>query len=84
MEHIVAAYDLPGYGVWTDQGVSQTDADTVMRVFVSGPWVVEGELVPAAPLVSSYHVTADHISEGIRWEGDISYHGEIEEINFSR
>ena len=84
MQHITAAYDLPEYDEWTDQGVSQTDADTVVRVYVSGPWVVEVELVPAAPLVASYHVTADHLQEEIRWEGDISYHGEITESNFSR
>ena len=84
MEYIVATYDLPGYGEWSDQGVSQTGADTVVLVYTSGPWVVEVELVPAAPLVSSYHVTADHLSEGIRWEGDISYHGEFEEISFTK
>jgi putative hemolysin len=84
MENIVTIYDLPAIDEWTDQGVSQTDADTVLRVYNSGPWVVEVELIPAAPLVSSYHVTVDHLSEAIRWEGDISYHGEIVEESFSK
>ena len=82
--NIVATYDLPAFGEWTDQGVSQTDADTVVRVYVSGPWVVEVELIPAAPLVSSYQVIIDNLSEGIHWEGDISYHGEIVEKSFSK
>ncbi|MES0362248.1 MAG: DUF333 domain-containing protein [Anaerolineales bacterium] len=84
LENIVATYDLPAFGEWTDQGVSQTDADTVVRVYVSGPWVVDVELIPAAPLVSSYHVIVDNLSEGIHWEGDISYHGEIVELSFSK
>ena len=84
MDYIVATYDLPAFGEWTDQGVSQTDADTVARIYVSGPWVVAVELIPAAPLVSSYHVTLENLSEGIRWEGDISYHGEINEISYSK
>ena len=84
MEHITAAYDLPGFGKWIDQGFTQTDTDTVVIVYTSGPWVVEVELAPAAPLVASYHVTADHISEEIHWEGDISYHGDITESDFSK
>jgi putative hemolysin len=84
LENIVATYDLPAFGEWTDQGVSQTDADTVVRVYVSGPWVVDVELIPAAPLVSSYHVIVDNLSEGIHWEGDISFHGEIVELSFSK
>jgi putative hemolysin len=84
MEYILTSYDVPPYGEWTDQGISQTETDTVVRVYTSGPWVVEVELVPAAPLVSSYHVTADHLQEEIRWEGDISYHGDITESDFSK
>ena len=84
MQHITAVYELPGYGEWTDQGSSPTDTNTVVRVYTSGPWVVEVELVPAAPLVASYHVTADHLQEEIRWEGDISYQGEIMEGNFTK
>jgi putative hemolysin len=84
MENIVATYDLPVIGEWTDQGVSQTDADTVVRVYISGPWVAEVEFIPAAPLVSSYHVTVDNLSEGNHWESDISYHGKIVEKSFSK
>jgi len=35
-------------------------------------------------MVSSYHVAVDNLSEEIRWEGDVSYHGEIVEISFSK
>ena len=84
MQHITLAYDLPGYGDWIDQGISQTDADSVVSTFVSGPWVVQVESIPAAPLVASYHVTADHMEEEIRWEGDITYIGEISESSFSK
>ena len=82
MQHITEAYDLPGYVEWADQGMNPTDADTVVAVYTSGPWVVEVELVPAAPLVASYHVTADHLQGEIRWEGDITYQGDITEVDF--
>ena len=37
MKHITLTYDLPGHGEWIDQGISQTDRDSVVRTFVSGP-----------------------------------------------
>jgi putative hemolysin len=84
LEYIIGAYTLPSFGEWTDQGMAATDADTTVIVFASGPWVVEIEYAPAAPLISSYQVTVDNNSEGIRWEGDISLHGEIVEISFTK
>lgn len=84
MAHILTVYDLPEYAEWIDQGISPTGSNTVVRVYTSGPWVVEVELVPAAPLVASYHVTADHLQEEIRWEGDISYQGDITEVDFAK
>jgi len=84
MEHITAAYDLPGYDEWTDQGMNPTESNTMVRVYSSGPWVVEVEFEPAAPLIASYHVTADHLKEDVRWEGEITIQGEITEGNISR
>ncbi len=84
LEYTIDAYTLPSFGEWTDEGMTATDADTTVIVFASGAWVVEIEYAPAAPLISSYHVTVDNNSEGIRWEGDISLHGEIVEISFTK
>ncbi|MGB2895072.1 MAG: DUF333 domain-containing protein [Anaerolineales bacterium] len=84
LEYILNTYTLPFFGEWVDQGYTHTDADTTVRAFASGSWVVEIEFAPAAPLISSYHVTVQNNSEGIRWEGDISYHGEIDELSFTK
>lgn len=84
LEYIMDTYTLPSFGEWIDQGFTHTDADATERTFTSGSWVVEIEFAPAAPLTSSYHVTVHNDSEGIRWEGDISYQGEIVEISFTK
>jgi len=84
MQHIIEIYNLPGYGEWQDQGISHTDSDTAVKIYNSGNWMVEVEWVPAAPLVASYHVTANHLVEEISWEGEISLQGEIAESSFSR
>ena len=84
LEYIIDAYNLPSFGEWTDHGFTHTAADAMVRAFASGSWVVETEFAPAAPLISSYHVTVHNDSEGIRWEGDISLHGEIVEISFTK
>ena len=83
LEYIIDTYTLPSFVEWIDQGFTHTDADAMVRAFTSGSWVVEIEFAPAAPVISSYHVTVHNNSEGIRWEGDISYHGEIVEISFT-
>ena len=84
LEYLIDTYTFSSFGEWTDQGATATDADTALRVFTSGPWVVEIEYAPAAPLISSYQVTVHNNSEGIRWEGDISLRGEIVEISFTK
>ena len=84
LEYIMDTYTLPSISEWTDQGFTHTNADATVRAFASGSWVVEIEFAPAAPLISSYHVTVHNDSEGIHWEGDISYHGEIDEIRFTK
>ena len=84
MEYITRSLGLPAVGEWVDEGLSPTEAVTMVRVFTSGDWVVEIEFAPSAPLVSSYHVTVDNLSEGIQWEGDISLRGEMVEISFSK
>jgi hypothetical protein len=81
--YLVDTHDLSFSGEWTDQGVSPSAGDRASRVFTSGPWVVEVEYAPAAPLVSSYHVTVDNLTEELRWEGDISARGAILETSFS-
>ena len=84
LEYIMDAYTLPSFGEWIDQGFIQIDADAMVKAFTSGSWVVEIKFAPAAPLISTYHVTVHNDAEGIRWEGDISLRGEIIEISFSR
>jgi putative hemolysin len=84
LEYIIDTYTLPSFGEWADQGTTATDADMALRVFASGPWVVEVEFAPAAPLISSYHVVVSNNSDGIRWEGDISLRGEMVEISFTK
>lgn len=84
LEYMINTYTFPSFAEWIDQGFTQTDADAMVRAFASGSWVVEIEFAPAAPLISSYLVTVHNDSEGIRWEGDISYHGEIVEISFNK
>jgi putative hemolysin len=81
VEYLSDKYTLPTSSEWTDQGLIQTDDDTVVRAYTSGSWVAEVEFAPAAPLVSSYQVTIYSDLEGVRWEGDISYHGDIVETS---
>jgi putative hemolysin len=84
LDYLVETYDMPHFGSWVDEGVSQTGNDTVVRRYSSESWIIIVEFVPAAPLVSSYNVIVENNSEGIRWEGDISGQGEINEIGFSQ
>ena len=84
LEYILDTYALPSFGEWIDQGFTHTAADAMVRAYTSGSWVVETEFAPAAPLIASYHVTVHNDSEGIRWEGDISYHGEIVELSYTK
>lgn len=81
--HLIANYGLSSFGEWLDQGFSQTESPPVERIFTSESWVVTVIFEPAAPLVSNYLVTVENLSEGIRWEGEISIQGEIHESNFT-
>ncbi|MGB2965229.1 MAG: DUF333 domain-containing protein [Anaerolineales bacterium] len=82
MEHLVVNYDLPTQGEWIDQGLTPTESVSMKRVYISEAWVVTIEFEPSAPLVSTYQVTVDNLSEGLRWEGEISLRGEIKEISY--
>jgi putative hemolysin len=84
MDYLTSTYGYSVEDAWIDQGISQTEMASAKRLFTAGPWAVEVEFEPAAPIVSSYRVTVDNLSEVIRWEGEISYQGEIVEINFTR
>ena len=81
VEYLRDKYTLPTSSEWTDTGLIQTESDTVVRAFTSGAWVADIEFAPSAPLVSSYQVTIYNDAEGIRWEGEISYHGDIVETS---
>jgi putative hemolysin len=84
LEFIGETYDLPIFGEWTDEGFSHTGDATLLKVFTSDLLIVEVEFEPSAPLVSNYHVIVENLSEGLRWEGEITLHGEIKEISFSK
>jgi hypothetical protein len=84
MDYLIETYNLSVNGEWLDQGASQTQADSMVIVFSSGPWIVEVEFAPAAPLVSRYKMRVENPSKGIRWEGEINSQGEIQEDSFSR
>jgi hypothetical protein len=84
LAYLLKTYDIPSLGDWVDDGFTQTGNDSVAIRYSSGSWTVLVEFAPAAPLVSSYKVIVENIAEGILWEGDISGHGEITEIDFSQ
>ena len=84
--YLVQTHDLSIFDEWTDAGYANSDTASAVtkRTFTSGPWVLRVEFEPAAPLVSKYHVIVDNLSEGLRWEGNISSHAEIEELSFTK
>ena len=87
LEYLVQTYNLSTFGEWTDEGYSHTSdatSATSLRTFTSDLWVLRVEFEPSAPLVSKYHVIVENLSEGIRWQGNISLHGEIEEVSFTQ
>jgi len=79
VDFLIDKFALPSSDEWIDKGMIQTESDTVVRAFTSGAWVADIEFAPAAPLVSSYQVTIYNDAEAFRWEGEISYHGDIVE-----
>jgi putative hemolysin len=81
VEYLSDKYTLPSSGEWTDKGFIQTESDAMVRAFTSGAWVADVEFAPSAPLVSSYQVTIYNDAEGIRWEGEVSLHGDIVETS---
>jgi putative hemolysin len=83
LDYLENTYTLSSFGEWAEESFSPTENDTMLRVFSSGDWVVEVEFEPAAPLVEKYLVMVENISEGTRWEGEITLRGEIEEVSFS-
>ena len=83
VEYLGMTYDLNAVGEWIEEDFYHTADATMIRVFSSDPWLVKVEFEPAAPLVAKYHVTVENLSKGIRWEGEITLRGEIEEIYFS-
>jgi len=84
LDYLGTTYDLNSFGEWIEESYSPTGVATMLRVYTSDPWVVEVEFEPSAPLVAKYLVTVEKLSSGIRWEGEITLRGEIEEINFSQ
>ena len=83
LEYLLERYNILTPADWVDEDISQTENDTAQRVYSSDPWRVEVEFAPAAPLVSSYQVRVENLTEGIRWEGVINSHGEILEVTFT-
>ena len=83
LDYLVDNYDLPEFGEWSDDGLDGMVEDgiaTNIIVYTSGTWTVEVKYEPAAPLISTYHVTVENSSDGFLWEGDVTLRGEITEI----
>lgn len=84
MDYLTSTYGYSVEDAWIDQGMSPSGSHSVARMYTAGPWAVGVAFEAAAPIVSSYQVTVDNLSEVIRWEGDISYQGEIVEISYTQ
>ncbi len=79
LEYLDGIHDLPEFGDWADEDYSQGENVTSVITYTSGTWSVVVGFEPAAPLVSSYHVTVENLVDGFFWEGDITLRGEISE-----
>jgi putative hemolysin len=85
LEFLVTNYGLIAPGEWIDQGLTAVESVVRMkRIYTSESYVVTIEFEPSAPLVSTYYVTVDNLTENVRWEGEITLQGDISEINFSQ
>jgi putative hemolysin len=84
MDFLAETYGYSVEDTWVDQGLTPGKSGSASRLYTAGPWAVEVAFVSAAPIITSYHVTVDNLSEGINWEGDISYQGEIVEVSFTQ
>lgn len=80
--YLYANYGISYPAVWIDEGNSQTENTSISRRYSTGPWLAVVGFEPAAPMVSSYHVTLENSSVGLRWVGEISGQGEIIQISF--
>ena len=81
LDYLYENYGISSPADWVEEGYSQA-GDTKMAVqFSSGSWLVAVEFTPAAPLVSSYNLAVKDSSSGLEWKGDISGHGEIDQIS---
>jgi putative hemolysin len=84
LDYLSPMYDLNSFGEWIEESYSHTDLMTNLVKYSAGDWVVEVEFEPAAPLVAKYHVRVENLTAGIRWEGEITLRGEIDEKSFSK
>lgn len=80
--YLYANYGISSPGEWLDEGTTQAGNAGISQRYSSGTWLVIVEFEPAAPMVSSYRVSIEESSTGLRWEGNVSGHGEIEQISF--
>jgi putative hemolysin len=82
--YLYANYDISSPAVWIDEGNSRTGNTSISRQYRSGSWLAVVGFEPAAPMVSSYRVTLENSSVGLRWEGEIAGSGEIRQISFAQ
>lgn len=80
---INATYSWERRGTFTEQSSKPTENAGVLRIYTAGPWVVQVEYLAAAPIVSEYRVTVDHMSLVARWTGVVKADGQILEEEFT-
>ncbi len=80
--YVVDTYALAAPQTWIEQQVEQDVPGFTRKLYTSDAWVVEVLFAPAAPIVSSYQLIIDNLSEVLRWEGEVSSRGEITETQF--
>ena len=80
--YVVDTYILTAPQTWIEQQVEQDIPGFSRKLYTAEAWVVEVIFAPAAPVVPSYKLIIDNISEVLRWEGEVSSRGEITETQF--
>ncbi len=80
--YLVNTYALTAPQTWIEQQVEQDVPGFTRKLYTSEAWVVEVLFAPAAPIVPSYQLIIDNLSEVLRWEGEVSSRGEITETQF--
>ena len=84
LAYIAEYHDSYPPAEWVPQETPQTTAGATRFLYTSGPWVVSITAPASAPLVDSYQVTVDNLTEITRWQGQVSAWGAVTEQEFTQ